>query len=113
VLLIFMLSLAGIPPLAGFVGKYFILQALIQTGHIRLAIFGALYIVPALYYYFRIVMHAYLYEPGNAPVPIVTIGQRVAFAVLCFVTVAAGVYPEPFVRLATYSLFFPSGFSGH
>ena len=93
VLLIFMLSLAGIPPLAGFVGKYFILQALIETGHIRLALFGALYIVPALYYYFRIVAHAYLYEPGNAPLPIVTIGQRVAFAVMCFVTVAAGIYP--------------------
>jgi NADH-quinone oxidoreductase subunit N len=113
VLLIFMLSLAGIPPLAGFVGKYFILQALIETGHTKLALFGALYIVPALYYYFRIVAHAYLYEPGNAPLPIVTIGQKVAFAALTFVTVAAGVYPEPFVRLATYSLFFPSGFSGH
>jgi NADH-quinone oxidoreductase subunit N len=112
-LLIFMLSLAGIPPLAGFVGKYFILQSLIDTGHVRLALFGALYIVPALYYYFRIVMHAYLYEPGNAPSPIVTFGQKVAFAVLCFVTVAAGIYPEPFVRLATYSLFFPAGFGGH
>ncbi len=113
VLLIFMLSLAGIPPLAGFVGKYFILQALIITGHNKLALFGALYIVPALYYYFRIVMHAWLYEPGNAPSPIITAGQKVAFATLCFVTVAAGIYPEPFVRLATYSLFFPIGFSGH
>jgi NADH-quinone oxidoreductase subunit N len=113
VLLIFMLSLAGIPPLAGFIGKYYILLALIQTGHTRLALFGALYIVPALYYYFRIVAHAWLYEPGNAPSPIITIGQKVAFAVLCFVTVAAGIYPEPFVRLATYSLFFPTGFSGH
>jgi NADH-quinone oxidoreductase subunit N len=113
VLLIFMLSLAGIPPLGGFVGKYFILQALIETGHLRLALFGALYIVPALYYYFRIVAHAYLYEPGNAPSPILTIGQKVAFTCLCFVTVAAGIYPEPFVRLASYSLFFPMGFSGH
>jgi len=113
VLLIFMLSLAGIPPLAGFVGKYFILQALIETGHNRLALFGALYIVPALYYYFRIVAHAYLYEPGNAPSPAITLGQKVALAGLCFVTVAAGIYPEPFVRLATYSLFFPIGVNGH
>jgi len=113
VLLIFMLSLAGIPPLAGFVGKYFILQALIETGHNRLALFGALYIVPALYYYFRIVAHAYLYEPGNAPAPKITIGQGVAFATLSFVTVVAGIYPEPFIHLATYSLFFPMRFSGH
>ena len=108
-----MLSLAGIPPLAGFVGKYFILQALIETGHNRLALFGALYIVPALYYYFRIVAHAYLYEPGNAPSPILTIGQKVAFVALSAVTVAAGIYPEPFIHFATYSLFFPMGFSGH
>src|SRR5467141_2450 len=113
VLLIFMLSLAGIPPLAGFVGKYFILQALIETGHNRLALFGALYIVPALYYYFRIVAHAYLYEPGNAPAPKIKIGQGVAFATLSFVTVVAGIYPEPFIHLATYSLFFPMRFSGH
>jgi NADH-quinone oxidoreductase subunit N len=112
-LLIFMLSLAGIPPLAGFVGKYYILLALIQTGHTRLALFGALYIVPALYYYFRIVVHAWLREPGSAPVPVVTLGQKVALATLGAVTVAAGIYPEPFIRLANYSLFFPTGFSGH
>lgn len=113
-LLIFMLSLAGIPPLAGFVGKYFILQALITTGHTRLALFGALYIVPALYYYFRVVAHAYLYEPGNAPVPTITIGQGIALAVLTLVTVGVGIYPEPIItRLAAYSMFFPTGFSGH
>jgi len=113
-LLIFMLSLAGIPPLAGFVGKYFILLALIQTGHTRLALFGALYIVPALYYYFRIVAHAYLYEPGNTPAVRVTIGQGVALAALTFVTLVVGIYPGPVIdHLATYSLFFPTGFSGH
>jgi NADH-quinone oxidoreductase subunit N len=111
-LLIFMLSLAGIPPLAGFIGKYYILLALIQSGHGYLALFGALYIVPALYYYFRIVAHAWLYEPGKSPSPVLTIGQKVALAALCFVTVAAGIYPEPFVRFATYSVFFPTGFSG-
>jgi NADH-quinone oxidoreductase subunit N len=113
VLLIFMLSLAGIPPLAGFIGKYYILLSLIQTGHRYLALFGALYIVPALYYYFRVVAHAWLYEPGNAPIPVVSLGQKVALGALCAVTVAAGIYPEPFVKFATYALFFPAGFSVH
>jgi NADH-quinone oxidoreductase subunit N len=113
-LLIFMLSLAGIPPLAGFVGKYYILQALIETGHTRLALFGALYIVPALYYYFRVVAHAFLYEPGKAENPKITVGQGFALAALTLVTIAAGIYPEPvIVHLAKYSIFFPTGFSGH
>src|SRR5216683_2103424 len=56
-LLIFMLSLAGIPPTAGFMGKYFIFLSLIETHHPLLAVFAVLYIVPALYYYFRIVVH--------------------------------------------------------
>src|SRR5207245_5088226 len=107
-LLIFMLSLAGIPPLAGFVGKYYILLALIETGHYYLALFGALYIVPALYYYFLIVVHAWLREPAGEGRTTVTPGQSVALAVMRFVTLFAGISREPFIRLATYSLTLPS-----
>ncbi len=102
-LLIFMLSLAGIPPTAGFVGKYFIFQALIETHHPVLAVFAALYIVPALYYYFRVVVHAWLKTPGDAPVPQMSSGQAVALGVTLFVTLAAGLYPEPFAQLARYA----------
>ena len=108
VLLIFMLSLAGIPPLAGFVGKYYILLSLIETQHYYLALLGALYIVPALYYYFRIVMHAWLRDPEKLGRATVTPGQSVALAVMCFVTLVAGIYPEPFIRMATYSLTLPA-----
>ncbi len=111
-LLIFMLSLAGIPPLAGFVAKYYILLALVQTGHYYLAIFAALYIVPALYYYFRVVVHAWLLEPTSDFHPQVTVGQSVALAVTCLVTLAAGIYPEPFIRITTYSMTFPAALFG-
>jgi NADH-quinone oxidoreductase subunit N len=108
-LLIFMLSLAGIPPLAGFVGKYFIFLALIESKHYVLAVFGALYIVPALYYYFRIVVHAWMRDSTDTSRPVITTAQTVALTVMCFVTLVAGIYPEPFVRLANYSLFLPFG----
>jgi NADH-quinone oxidoreductase subunit N len=102
-LLIFMLSLSGIPPTAGFMGKYFIFLSLIETHHPVLAVFAVLYIVPALYYYFRIVVHAWLKQPGEAPRPIMTSAQAVALGVAVFVTLAAGLYPEPFTRLAQYA----------
>jgi NADH-quinone oxidoreductase subunit N len=102
-LLIFMLSLAGIPPTAGFMGKYFIFLSLIETHHPVLAVFAVLYIVPALYYYFRIVVHAWLKQPGEAPVPVMTSAQAVALGIAVFVTLAAGLYPEPFTRLAQYA----------
>jgi NADH-quinone oxidoreductase subunit N len=102
-LLIFMLSLAGIPPTAGFMGKYFIFQALIETNHPVLAVFAALYIVPALYYYFRVVVHAWIQRPSEAPAPHISNAQLVALTVAVFVTLAAGLYPDPFTRLARYA----------
>jgi NADH-quinone oxidoreductase subunit N len=104
-LLIFMLSLAGIPPTAGFMGKYFIFQALIQSNHWILAIFAALYIVPAVYYYFRIIVHAWLKKPGeDVSVPLLTSAQILALVITVFVTLAAGLYPQPFTYLARYAL---------
>jgi NADH-quinone oxidoreductase subunit N len=102
-LLVFMLSLAGIPPTAGFMGKYFIFLSLIETKHTVLAVFAVLYIVPALYYYFRIIVHAWLKQPGEAPRVLMSNAQAVALGVAVFVTLAAGLYPEPFTRLAHYA----------
>ena len=108
-LLLFMLSLAGIPPTAGFVGKYYIFLALIETRHYWLAVFAVLYIVPAVYYYFRLIVHAFMRESTDPVRPTVSAGQAVALTVAGFVALAAGIYPEPFVRLANYSLFMPFG----
>ncbi len=112
-MLIFMLSLAGIPPTAGFLGKYYIFLALLQTGHYYLAIFAALYVIPALYYYFRVVVHAMLKESTDPVKPVLNPWQTLALTVSGFVVLAAGIYPEPFIRLANYSLFLPFGPLGH
>ena len=64
-MLIFLLSLAGIPPTAGFIGKYFIFLSLIETGHYYLAVLAVAYAVVALYYYFRIVVAMFMKKAGG------------------------------------------------
>ena len=103
-MLIFLLSLAGIPPTAGFIGKYYIFLSLLQTGHYILAALGALYVAVAIYYYFRIVRSMFISEAVEAPPLATTVGLRVALAVTGALTLVIGVYPEPFLALAQTSL---------
>jgi len=103
-LLLFMLSLAGIPPTAGFIGKYFIFVSLIETHHYLLAIFAALYIAPALYYYFRIVVHAWMKEPVEAAKPVISLAQGVALAACSLFVLWAGVLPQRFINFAGSTL---------
>ena len=106
VLLLFMLSLAGIPPTAGFIGKYFIFLALIEAKRYTLAVLAVVYVVPALYYYFRIVSAAWMRDSNDPVAPTVSAPAALALTVAAFVTLVAGIYPEPFIRIANYSLFY-------
>lgn len=106
-MLIFLLSLAGIPPTAGFMGKWLIFWGLIQTGHYYLAIFAALYILPAVYYYLRIVVHMWMTDVTDPVRPTISPAQWVALAAAVILVLGAGVYPEPFLKLATYSVILP------
>jgi NADH-quinone oxidoreductase subunit N len=108
-MLIFLLSLAGVPPTAGFVGKLLIFWALIETGHTTLAVLAVLYILPAVYYYFRIVAAMFSREASDPARPRISAGQAIALAAMALVTIAAGIYPEPFLRIASYSLIMPFG----
>lgn len=102
-MLIFLVSLAGIPPAAGFIGKYYIFLALIQTGHYLLAAVGAIYVAVSLYYYFRIVrvMFAADERPDmDLLIPVRSFGFRAALVITGILTIGIGVYPEPFLRFA-------------
>src|SRR6266446_3046925 len=61
-MLLFLLSLAGIPPAAGFLGKYYIFLSLIESGHYVLASLAVLYAVFGLYYYMRIANQMFMRE---------------------------------------------------
>jgi NADH-quinone oxidoreductase subunit N len=103
-MLLFLLSLAGIPPAAGFLGKYYIFLSLIESGHYGLASLGVLYSLFGLYYYLKIanamLMRAPM-EPERLPV---SLGMRCAVGVTALATIVIGVYPEPFIRGVNWSL---------
>jgi len=102
--MICLLSLAGIPPTAGFIGKYFIFLSLIETGHYVLAAVAAVYVAVAIYYYFRIVRSMFISEVENEKPIESSFGVRAAAALTAIGTLGIGIYPEPVLRLAVNSL---------
>jgi len=103
-MLLFLLSLAGIPPAAGFLGKYYIFLSLIESQHYLLAALGVLYSLFGLYYYLKIanamLMRAPM-ESGRLPV---SLGMRCAVGITALATLFIGVYPEPAIRSVNWSL---------
>jgi len=103
-MLIFLLSLAGIPPTAGFWGKYYIFLSLIQTKHYTLAVIATLYVAVAIYYYFKIVKTMFIREAEEKAPPLATtMGLKVALAASVVLTLVIGIYPQPFIELAKTS----------
>jgi len=64
---VFLLSLGGFPPMAGFIGKWYIFSAAVQEGHYWLAVIGVLSSVVSVFFYLRIVVMMYMTEEGAAP----------------------------------------------
>ncbi|HYD49311.1 MAG TPA: NADH-quinone oxidoreductase subunit N, partial [Terriglobales bacterium] len=64
---IFMLSMAGIPPLGGFVGKFYLFSAAIESGYVWLAVLGVINSLISVYYYAGVLVQMYMAE-GGAPV---------------------------------------------
>jgi NADH-quinone oxidoreductase subunit N len=104
-MLIFMLSLAGIPPLAGFWGKYFIFLSLVSTGHYALASLGVLYSVFGLYYYLKIANAMFMgkAEKSEEKLPI-SLPMRVAVAVCAIATLYIGLLPNSFIEMTNWAL---------
>ena len=102
-LTIFLFSLTGIPPFAGFAGKYLIFAAVVQQGgfwNVLLAVIGVLNSAVSLFYYARIIKAMYLEEPLDSrplEVPVVYTGLLVALALP---VVVLGVYWGPLARWA-------------
>ena len=105
---LFMLSLAGFPPLAGFTGKFYIFRSAVLSGHTPLAIIGVLNSLLSLVYYLRVIVAMYMEEGGaegksfaSSPYLYIAVGLAVAG------TLYLGILPAralEWSRVAFYSL---------
>ena len=97
---VFLLSLAGIPPTAGFLGKLYIFQAAVGAQLYGLAIVGVLTSVLGAYYYLRVLVYMYMRPPEGETETLSAPATTVALAAAVAVVVALGIIADPVVRLA-------------
>jgi NADH-quinone oxidoreductase subunit N len=97
-LTIAMLSMAGIPPFAGFFGKYYIFSEAVRSGHLGLVILAVVNSIIGVYYYFKVIMAMYTKESSE-----VTFTVKPAYgfviAVCILISLVAGIYPKLFTGL--------------
>jgi NADH-quinone oxidoreductase subunit N len=103
-MLLFLLSLAGIPPAAGFLGKYYIFLSLIESQHYWLASLGVLYSLFGLYYYLKIANSMLVRAPVETGKLPISVGMRFAVGIAALATIVIGVFPEPFIHGVNWSL---------
>ncbi len=97
---VFLLSLAGIPPTAGFLGKLYIFNAAVGAELYGLAVLGVLTSVLGAYYYLRVVVYMYMRPPEGETEPLSAPTMTVALAAAVAVVVVLGIVADPVVRLA-------------
>ena len=93
-----LLSLAGIPPMAGFFGKYMVFAQAIQNGYTGLVILGVLTSLIGVYYYFRVVVDMYMKEPVTPSIELSWPG-KILLCVLIAIIVLVGVFPNSSIAL--------------
>jgi len=100
ILALSMLALAGIPPTAGFIGKFFIFYAAIRANEIPLAIFGILTAAVSVYFYLRVVVNLYMHpaeaasDPHQASPP-----EAIVLAFAGAAILVLGVWPQPLLEM--------------
>jgi NADH-quinone oxidoreductase subunit N len=97
---VFLLSLAGIPPTAGFVAKLYVFQAAIGAQLYGLAVLGILTSVLGAYYYLRVVVFMYMRAPEGEPDALRSPAMSVALVAAIAVVVLLGIVADPMVKLA-------------
>jgi NADH-quinone oxidoreductase subunit N len=104
-LTVFLLSLGGFPPTAGFIAKWYIFNAAVGAGYYGLAIIGVITSVVSVFFYLRVVVMMYMSEPAVEPmIPAVSTAAIVALALPTIAILYLGILPAPLIDLAAGSI---------
>lgn len=100
-MLLAMLSLAGLPLTAGFLGKLFIFECAMQQEHYILVILGVITVAAGFYFYLKVVRAMYWLQPADQEAPEIEVGtvSKLTIAALCALIIWIGVYPAPLLAL--------------
>lgn len=102
-MIVFLLSLGGIPPTAGFIGKYFLFYAAVQSGFGWLAIIAVLMSAVSMFFYFRIVMAMYLRDGSGQAAIVSNRPLQLVAAISLVITLAFGIAPRYLIDQVTVS----------
>ncbi len=103
-MLIFMFSLTGIPPLAGFMGKFYIFKSAVQAGLVWLAVAGVLFSSISAYFYLRVIMIMYMNEPKGSIELTTSPSLALALAISVTAIIVIGIYPSDLLNFARASI---------
>ncbi len=104
VMTVCLLSLAGIPPLAGFAGKFYLFSGAIQSGYLWLAFVGLIMSMVSVYYYLLVAKAMYIGESSYEKAVEVKAPARLALWVCLLGTILIGLYPAPLSNLAQIAI---------
>lgn len=100
VMLVFMFALAGIPPTAGFVGKFYIFMGAVQADLAWLAVLGVIGSAISAYFYLKVIMVMYMKEPDGTVTLTASRPAILALTVAAIAVLALGIYPAPIIDFA-------------
>ncbi len=108
-LTVFLISLAGFPPTAGFMGKFVLFKSAVVDGHYAIVIIAVLNSLVSVYYYLRVVVKMFMTDPEKKPilVPSLPAFLTIALVIAIIAVLAIGIYPQrwyPFDGLTIFSL---------
>jgi NADH-quinone oxidoreductase subunit N len=103
-MLLLMFSMAGVPPMVGFYAKFAILQAIVEAGHVWLAVIAVAFSLIGAYYYLRIVKLMYFDAPEDTAPITARADARVLLSVNGIAVLAFGLFPQPLMALCASSI---------